>query len=155
MNKLNEKIIKLPIIKLIHNYYRNKSTYWINEHKTENMEFIWGIKSWDDLSLSETANLHTMNDIDLIYLKNENKYIFSIETIYSFKTEEHKQKYLKDCLDAFTTFMNESGYDTNKKIFWCDVFSGGLNLNTHFDTIEDCYAMFKLLVNGYCNTTER
>lgn len=166
MSGLKYKIINLPIIKQVYNCYKElkyikyEHIYeemeddYIDEYETTTMKFIWGIKSWDDLSCG-SANLHTMNDIDLIYLKDENKYIFSIETIYSFKTEEYKQKYLKDCLDAFTEFMNESGYDTNKKIFWYDLFSGGLNSNTHFNTIEECYAMFKLLVNGYCDTTER
>ena len=124
--------------------------YYIDEYETQDMKFIWGVKSWDDLS-SAPANLHTMNDIDLIYLKDENKYILGVETIYSFNKEENKLNYLKECLRVFTEFMKENDYDTKKKPFWMDVFSYGLNMNTHFDSIEDCYAMFKLLVNGYCS----
>jgi len=154
------KIIKIPVIKQIYNlcykihmYFENKKFEkdYIDEYETTDIKFIWGVMSWDDLSSATTANLYTMNDIDLIYLKDENKYILGIETIYSFDKEEYKLNYLKDCLDAFTQFMKENNYDTEKKPFWMDVFSFGMNINNHFDSIEDCYAMFKLLVNGYCS----
>ena len=117
-------------------------------YESKNMKFIWGIKSWDDLCDSD-ACLYTMNDIDLIYLKDEKKYILGIETIFCFEKEEHKLDYLKDCLDAFTKFMTENGYNTDIKPHWYDVFMKGMN--THFDSIEECYGMFKMLVNGYCN----
>ena len=107
-----------------------------------------GVKAHDDLSNSD-ANLYTLNDIDLIYLKKENKYVLGVETIYYFDEEEYKLNYLKNRLDAFTEFMNENGYDTNKKPFWMDVFS--FNIDSKFGSIEDCYAMFKMLVNGYCS----
>ena len=119
--------------------------------ETQNMKFIWGVKSWDDLSSAKSANLYTMNDIDLIYLKDEKKYILGIETMFMFKEEKHKLNYLTGCLKAFTEFMKDNGYNTEIKPFWMDVFSYGWNINTHFDSIEDCYAMFKLLVNGYCS----
>lgn len=120
---------------------------YINEYETENMKFIWGIKSWDDLSSCD-ACLFSMNDIDLIYLKDEKKYILGIETIFEFEKEEYKLGYLESCLDAFTKFMVENGYNTEVKPHWWDVFMNGMN--THFDSIEECYGMFKLLVNGYC-----
>ena len=119
-------------------------------YEDENMKFIWGIKSYDDLSDSD-ANLYTMNDIDLIYLKNEHKYIFGLETIFQFEKEEYKLDYLKRCLDAFTKFMKDNGYNMKVKPSWMDVFSYGWSMNTKFDSVEDCYAMFKLLVNGYCS----
>lgn len=117
-------------------------------YESETMKFIWGVKSWDDLA-SADACLYTMNDIDLIYLKDEKKYILGIETIYEFEKEEHKLSYLEGCLDAFTKFMIENGYNTEAKLHWWDIFGNGMN--THFDSIEECYAMFKMLVNGYCN----
>lgn len=119
--------------------------------ESNTMKFIWGVKSWDDLCNCD-ACLYTMNDIDLIYLKDENKYILGIETIFGFEKEEHKLGYLKECLDAFTKFMVENGYNTEVKPQWWDVFMSGMN--THFDSIEECYGMFKMLVNGYCNMQE-
>lgn len=117
-------------------------------YENEIMKFIWGIKSWDDLSGSD-ACLHTMNDIELDYFKDKNKYILSIETIFEFEKEEYKLSYINRCLDAFTKFMVENGYNTEVKPHWWDVFGDGMN--TYFDSIEECYGMFKLLVNGYCN----
>lgn len=117
-------------------YYENKDT-----------KFIWGIKSWDDLS-SADACLHTMNDIDLLYLKDKNKYILSIETIFEFDKEEYKLDYLKSLLEAFTKFMVDNGYDTEMKPHWWNVFGKGVAED--FDSIEECYGMFKMLVNGYC-----
>lgn len=153
------KIIELPIIKQIYNLcdyirrrYPNKKlkNEYISEYETTNAKFIWGRKAWDDLTRFASANLFTMNDIDLIYLKNDNKYKISIETALIFEEEQYKMRYLQTCLKDFTKFMDENGYNTDVKPDWADVFSYGWNLNTEFDSIEDCYAMFKLLVNGYC-----
>ena len=47
-------------------------------------DFVWGIKSLDDTSDCEEANFTTMNDLEIIYNKKENKYLISVETIYLF-----------------------------------------------------------------------
>lgn len=141
IDKHEEKIIK--------EYYDD-----YNEDFTENrsMKFIWGLKSYDDLS-SYDANLETMNDIDLIYLKDEKKYILGVETAYMFNSKEAEKEYFKDLLGKFTKWMEEQGYDTNSTLNpyggMYEIFSSGININTEFDTIEDAYRTFKLLVNGY------
>lgn len=114
----------------------------------ENMQFIWGIKSWDDI-ISSGANLYTMNDIDLVYLKDKNKYVLGVETFYNFEREEDELNYYKRLLDSFTKFMVDNEYDTSKRPFCVSVFA--FNIDSEFDSIEDCYAMFKMLVNGYCS----
>lgn len=114
----------------------------------ENMQFIWGIKSWDDI-ISSGANLYTMNDIDLVYLKDKNKYVLGVETFYNFEREEDELNYYKRLLDSFTKFMVDNEYDTRKRPFCVSVFA--FNIDSEFDSIEDCYAMFKMLVNGYCS----
>ena len=125
-----------------------------NENFTENssMKFIWGLKSYDDLSSCD-ANLETMNDIDLIYLKDEKKYILNVETAYMFSSKEAEKEYFKVLLDKFTKRMEEQEYDTNSTLSpygdMYEIFTNGININTHFDTIEDAYRTFKLLVNGY------
>ena len=125
-----------------------------NEDFTENssMKFIWGLKSYDDLSSCD-ANLETMNDIDLIYLKDEKKYILSAETAYMFSSKEAEKEYFKILLDKFTEWMEGQGYDTNSTLSqygdMYEIFTRGININTHFNTIEDAYRTFKLLVNGY------
>ena len=115
-----------------------------NEDFTENssMKFIWGLKSYDDLSSCD-ANLETMNDIDLIYLKDEKKYIIGVETVYMFNSKEVEKEYFKTLLDKFTKWMEEQGYNTNSTLNTYDdmyeIFSGYININTHFNTIENAY----------------
>ena len=79
------------------------------------MKFIWGLKSYDDLSSCD-ANLETMNDIDLIYLKDEKKYVLGVETEYMFNSKEAEKEYFKALLDEFTKWMKEQGYDTNSTL---------------------------------------
>lgn len=161
-NILHGKIFKLPIIKQIYNVFSYIKDYvedkklekdYISETETEFTKFIWGIKSWDDLSGAD-ANLYTMNDIDLIYLKNEDKYILGIETIYLFNDKESTLKYLKIMLQAFTQYMERNNLKTTSTLSIIDIFTSGYNIKTHFDTIEDCYNTFKLLVDGYCSQNE-
>lgn len=116
--------------------------------ENEVMKFIWGVKSWDDLTDTD-ACLYTMNDIELDYLKDEKKYFLSLETIFEFEKEEHKLDYLESCLDAFTKFMVENGYNTEVKPHWWNVFGKGVS--EYFDSIEECYGMFKMFVNAYCS----
>lgn len=135
--------------KITEEYYND-----YNEDFTENssMKFIWGLKDYDDLSGCDT-NLETMNDIDLIYLKDEKKYILSVETVYMFSSKEKEKEYFKALLDKFTEWMEEQGYNTNSTLNpygdRYEIFTRGININTEFDTIEDAYRTFKLLVNGY------
>ena len=64
-----------------------------NNNYTENeeMRFIWGLISYDNFSVSKPILL-TLNDIDLIYLKNEKKYILEIETAYYFSNKQNEKK---------------------------------------------------------------
>jgi hypothetical protein len=122
----------------------------LNEDGTENstMKHIWGLKSYDDLS-SAPCGLMTMNDIDVTYLKDENKYVLSIETIYMFNGEHGKYRYMEELLNKFSEFMKENNYDTTKEFELFEADS--ININTHFDSIEECYAAFKMFVNGFCS----
>lgn len=121
----------------------------LNEDCTENdsQKLIWGIKSCDDWSDSP-CNLLTMNDFEIVYLKDKKKYIFSVETIYEFKEGyEGETAYLKNILDKFTNWMKENGYHTERKIrIWQ---FGKVNLNCEFDSIEDVYATFRYMVEGF------
>lgn len=112
-------------------------------------EFIYGIKSYDDLSPGNEANLYTMNDLDIIYNKKTNKYTIGIETIYSFSNgRKGEQEYIKDLLNKFTEWMQSKGYDTNTYIPIHSAFTHK-NINSEFDSIEELYAYFKMLVNGF------
>ena len=145
-----DKIASEILWKRADKYYKD-----FNEDCTENndMKFIFGVMSWDDLSSATEPNLLTMNDFDLIYLKDEKKYILGIETAYKFKDKQSEKEYLQELLNKFTKWMQDNGFNTDSSLNsygdMFEVFTDGININSHFDTIEDAYRTFKLLVNGY------
>ena len=156
------KVIKIPVFKQLYDayddiMYQRSVEKWeedyINDYETKDMKFIWGIKSYDDLCNSP-ACLGTMNDIDLIYLKDEDKYILGIETIYHFESEDAKYDYMKELLDKFTEFMLEYEYDINYEFEVYQVFTYDISINKHFKSIEEAYATFKLFVNGFCSLSQ-
>ena len=50
----------------VRKYKRLYPDYVDDEYNCGSLKFIWGIKSWDDLT-GKDASLFTMNDIDIIY----------------------------------------------------------------------------------------
>lgn len=129
----------------------NKYQYSKEKDKYEDTyEFIWGVKSYDDLSYGE-ADLCTINDIDILYNKENKVYLLGIETIYQFTNEQEGEKiYIQHLFDKLTEWINNNGYDTNRELDIYDVFTRGLNINSEFESIEELYATFKWLVRGFC-----
>ena len=113
--------------------------------ETDDIKFIWGIKSYDDLSCAD-ACLYTMNDIDIIYDKKKKEYILGIETAYLFKTYNDECKYLSDCLKAFTKYMDDNGLNKNEPF---RLFMNNPCTNMVANSIEELYTNFKIFVNGY------
>ena len=113
--------------------------------ETDDLKFIWGIKSYDDLSCTN-ACLYTMNDIDIIYDKKKKEYILGIETAYLFKTYNDECKYLSDCLKAFTKYMDDNGLNKNEPF---RLFMNNPCTNMVANSIEELYTNFKIFVNGY------
>ena len=152
-------VIKIPVFKQLYDVYddimykrsvKKWEKNYISDYETKDKKFIWGIKSYDDLGNSD-ACFYTMNDIELIYLKNENKYILGIETIYRFEPNDAKYDYVKELLDKFTEFMVDNEYDIDYVFDTYKVFTYDISINKHFESIEEAYATFKLLVNGFCS----
>lgn len=114
--------------------------------ETDDFKFIWGLKSWDDLSSSD-ANMLTMNDIDIIYDKHKKEYILGIETAFNFKNYEAECEYLKGCLKAFTKYMDNNGLDKNKQY---SLFMSNPCTSMVADSIEELYTNFRIFVNGFC-----
>jgi hypothetical protein len=153
-------LLELPIIKQIDDYISDKQfkkeikewkENFISENETKDMLFVCGILSYDDLSGSQKANMFTMNDLDLIYHKDINKYSLGIETIYSFSSVNGQYGYMQNLLDEFTKWMEENNYNTNKEFCLFEVFTDGISIKTKFNSIEEAYAAFKMMVNGYCS----
>lgn len=160
-NILYGVVFKLPIIKQIYNYLSDKR--FDKQMKEENEVFdkygdcenesiklIFGVKSYDDLCKCG-ANLYTMNDLDVIYDKNSRTYSVSIESIYHWDDKKGILTYLKNLLSQFTQYMIDNRLDTNYKISFYDMFYSKICIDCVADTIEECYAKFKFMVDGYCN----
>lgn len=138
-------------IKLDEKYF---NTLNFDDTENKDFKFIFGIKSYIDLSPSKPC-LSTINDFDIIYDKNKKKYIMSIETIHKFKNGvDGEQEYLDNILNKFTQWMLENNYNIEKNVFY-EIFTNGNNINTEFDSIETLYATFNCLVKGYGNTILR
>ena len=110
------------------------------------MKFIWGIKSWDDLSGCD-ACIYTMNDIDIIYDKKKKEYMLGIETAYYFENHAAECDYLRRCLNAFTKYMDDNGLDKNKSYI---LFMNSPCTSMVADSIEELYTNFKIFVDGFC-----
>lgn len=115
--------------------------------ETDDYKFIWGVKSWGDLSGTD-ACMFTMNDIDIIYDKQKKMYMLGIETAYMFDSYEAECDYLKDCLNAFTKYMDDNKLRKDKSY---RLFMSNPCTSMAAETIEDLYTNFKIFVNGYCS----
>ena len=115
--------------------------------ENDEIKFVWGMKSYDDLSGSE-ANLYTMNDIDIVYDKENKKYMLGIETAYIFEDHEAECNYLKACLKAFTKYMDDNSIKTDIPF---TLFMNDTCISMQSESIEDLYTNFKIFVNGFCN----
>lgn len=115
--------------------------------ETDDFKFIWGIKSWDDLT-GHDASMYTMNDIDITYDKENKVYMLSVETAYMFETHEAECDYLKDCLNAFTKYMDDNKLRKDKSY---RLFMSNPCTSMKAETIEELYTNFKIFVDGFCN----
>ncbi len=116
----------------------------------DNLKFIWGIKSADDLT-GHNCNLYTMNDIDITYNKKNKVYCLEIETAYIFKNHQAECDYLKSLLNGFATYMNVNNLNKNEEFM---LFMENPCINNTADSIEKLYTNFRIFVEGYCKLYE-
>lgn len=130
------------------NKYLKKMDEKYGDHtlETDDYKFIWGVKSWDDLTGAD-ACMYTMNDINLIYDKEIKKYTLGIETAYLFDSYADECKYLQDCLRAFTKYMDDN--ELNKHVVY-KLFLSNPCTSMEAETIEELYTNFKIFVDGFC-----
>lgn len=114
--------------------------------ENDDTKFVWGVKSWDDLSGSD-ANLYTMNDIDIVYDKKKQKYRLGVETAYIFRDYDSERNYLKNCLKAFEKYMDDKGLEKDRpySLFMCNLCT-----SMKAKSIEELYINFKIFVDGFC-----
>lgn len=109
----------------------------------DTFKFIWGYPN------SEKANLYTMNDIDIVYDKKEQKYLLGIETAYFFSNSNAEVEYLEELLEAFAEFMRKSGFNLS---YSPTFFMSNPVISAEADSIEELYWNFKIFVLGYKNS---
>lgn len=120
--------------------------YKDDEYNCGDLKFIWGIKSWDDLT-SKDANLYSMNDLDIVYDREKKEYMLGIETIYTFDDKEDEIKYLEGLLDKFTEYVRENKYITNQDKMCLTYIESSEPWRA--ETISELYIRFKIFVNGF------
>jgi len=135
----------------VRKYKKLYPDYVDDEYNCGSLKFIWGIKSWDDLT-GKDASLHTMNDIDIIYDRDTKLYMLGIETAWIFdgNAEEIKKgecRYLRQLLDAFAKFMDDNEY---LKDYGTYLYMRRPYLNDSAESIGELYFNFKVFVKGYC-----
>ena len=115
-------------------------------YNIDNLQFIWGVKSWDELSSGE-ANLHTMNDIDIIYDTNTKLYSLDIETIYHFNGGKMGEvKYLNYLFEKFTEYMEKHNLNKNEPY---DFQAKEPHIILKAKSIPELYTSFRIFVAGY------
>lgn len=138
IENLNRKLIKIEKQKE-EDSERNSDYYY------GNIEFIWGVKSSDELFCKE-ANLYTMNDIDICFDHKDEKYILDIETAYYFENGYKDQvKYYDSLLTKFTEYMEENNYNTSLSNI-SETITPICDLKAN--SIEELYIMFRIFVEG-------
>lgn len=81
--------------------------------------------------------------------KGKEGYSFFVETFIGFPDKNGCINYMKSILEEVKKWMEKHNFDANKELNVYEVFSQGVNANTAMETIEDCYALLKLLVRGF------
>lgn len=131
-------------------HFKIKNTYTDNsneENSDDDLEFVWGIKSWDDITSTE-ANLYTMNDLDIVYDRKRNEYMLGIETVYLFADGNNGEiKYLEYLLGKFTKFVSENNYISPDDKFCLRCIESVEPWRAN--TISELYIRFKVFVQGY------
>lgn len=89
-----------------------------------------------------------MNNIDIVYEKKNNKYVLGIETAYIFENYAAECSYLKDCLAAFTKYMDDNRLEKNRPY---NLFFRDHCTPTTAKSIEELYTSFEIFVDGFCN----
>ena len=118
-----------------------------NEFNCGPLKFIWGVKSWDDLTTQE-ANFFTLNDLDICYNRDTKKYLLGLETALQFKCVDEKITYLDNLMNKFENFMKDSeNFQNSFDPYFLYLYNNGELFIA--DTLTELYYKFKIFVNGF------
>ena len=96
--------------------------------------------------------MYTMNDIDITFNRKTKKYHLSVETSLTFNDEEKgAQRYIRRLFTRLTEWCIENNHSTDRKPDLYDIFSDLFEGRSKgYDSIEEMYTAFKVLVDGFC-----
>ena len=103
----------ISIFKKINKKYKHYEQEKYNPYVSNNLIFIWGVKSQKDFTNS-SANIFTMNDIDIIYDIKTQRYIIEVDEAYTFDTLKDKQIYFTKLFVLFEKWYESMGYNITK-----------------------------------------
>lgn len=135
---MHKIVFGIPILWKDKHFKENKSA-----EKDELSPFI------DDLTINPEQDEIPWCDFALEYDFEKNYYYFSVETAVGFDTETGSIDTIRFYFDCFTKFMEKNHLDTSKELDMYEVFTEGININTHFNSEEDAYAFMKFAVRGF------
>lgn len=124
---------------------RLNKQYPEDEYNCGELQFIWGVTSWDNL-LRTPASFYTMNDIEIYYNRYTEMYHLDIELAYRFPDDDAKIAYFAYLLDEFTQFIKQNDYP----LYYIGELDWTFpNIKMESESIPGLYTNFKLLVEGF------
>lgn len=111
----------------------------------KNVEYIFTVSSGEN----------KINDFALMYFKDKKQYAFQVQTMISYNCDvqpEDIKAHLQVLLYKFTVYMIKNELDIKTPLTMDDVFDEYFEPNGYYNSIEEAYQAFKILVNGYCST---
>jgi hypothetical protein len=111
------------------------------------VDFVWGIISKNDTSGKEPSFL-TENDFDIIYHRCSNTYVPSLCLTYDFANENEEKEYIKEIFGGLTNWMVSTDRDINYKIPMERLINDGINFWSEYESLEELYATFKIIVEN-------
>lgn len=140
----------------IRGYFYNKKMkrlypdYKDDEYNCGELKHIWGLRSVENFE-DKSRGVYDCSDIDISYDRKTKKYMLGIETAYVFQNIQSECDYLKDCLNAFSRYMDENNLSKdNRRV----LFFGQPCTNLTTDSIEELYTEFRIFVEGFCKVNE-
>ena len=109
--------------------------------------FVWGIKSPDDDTDSDDADLVTKNDIDIVYNIEKDYFSLSIDTDYYFDSDGDQKQYAADLLTELKRFMRSLEINTHVVLSLDEM--ANYNLYSDFEDLETLYAAARMILLGY------
>ncbi len=113
------------------------------------MKFIFEIQADCSLKCKDTNG-----DMNYFHIEqyDDGTYVMYIDTMIFFENGKSGEiNYLGNIMTKLTKFMLENGVDIDKRLNFCEIFHRGYNVNSKFKNLEDLYATFRFIADGYRN----